>query len=417
MDRKIEKKIWTRQRIILLSIVVIFVFLVLRLIVFGDHTSKYNVQTERVTISTVEEAPFQEFIPVTGTVIPIQTVYLDAVQGGQVEKIHLESGSFVEKNDIILTLVNERQSLELQTQETNLIREQNNLRSKYIEIERDRAQHQSQLLDLDYQIKTKERLYKRYSDLYSIGGISLKEYEDSKDDYEYYVKRRGLTVQNYKQDSLLQNIQIENLLTSIKQSEQSFKLAQINARNLVVRAPVSGQLTSLTPEPGESINSGERIGQIDVLDGFKVRVSIDEHYITRIQVGQVGEATYSEQTYRLIIDKIYPEVAGGLFEVDMDFEGEGPEAIRRGQTLQVRIELGDLSNAILLARGGFYQKTGGQWVYVVDQSGSYAIKRSIKLGRQNPQFFEVLEGLEPGDQVITSSYDNYGDIDKLILTN
>ncbi|MCJ7811791.1 HlyD family efflux transporter periplasmic adaptor subunit [bacterium] len=415
MDRKIEKKMWTRKRILMLSAIGLFIFLVFRFVVFGDHSSKYNVQTERITISTVEEAPFQEFIPVTGTVIPIQTVYLDAVEGGQVEKIHLESGSFVEKDDIILTLVNARQSLELQTHETNLIREKNNLRSKYIEIERNRAQHQSNLLDLDFQIKTKKRLFERYSDLYPKGGISLKEYEDAKDDYEYYTQKRALTVQNYKQDSLLQNIQIDNSLISIKQLEQSYELARMNSRNLIVKAPVSGQLTSLIPEPGESVMSGERIGQIDVLDGFKVRVNVDEHYITRIQVGQVGEATYSGQTYRLVIRKIYPEVVGGLFEVDMEFEVGGPEAIRRGQTLQIRLELGDLSNAILMARGGFYQKTGGQWVYVLDPSGSNAVKRSIKLGRQNPQFFEVLEGLVPGDRVITSSYDTYGDIDKLIL--
>ncbi|MBN2030323.1 HlyD family efflux transporter periplasmic adaptor subunit [bacterium] len=415
MDRQIEKKIWTRKRIILLSSIGVFAFFILRFIVFGDRSSKYNVQAERITISTVEEAPFQEFIPVTGTVIPIQTVYLDAVEGGQVEQIHLEAGSFVEEDDIILTLVNARQSLELQGHETDLVREQNNLRSQYIEIERNRAQHQSQLLDLDYQINIKKRLYDRYSDLYPKGGISLKEYEDARDDYEYYVKKRELTVQNYKQDSLLQNIEIENSLASIQQLERSLELAQLNARNLIVRAPVSGQLTSLTPETGESITSGERIGQIDVLDGFKVRVNVDEHYITRIQNGQVGEATYSGQTYRLVISKIYPEVVVGLFEVDMEFEGEAPGAIRRGQTLQIRLQLGDLSEAILLARGGFYQKTVGQWVYVLDPSESYAVKRPIRLGRQNPQFYEVLEGLEPGDRVITSSYDTYGDIDKLIL--
>ncbi len=415
MDRQIEKKIWTRKRIIMVSSMSIFVFLVLRFIVFGDHSSKYNVQTERITVYTVEEAPFQEFIPVTGTVIPIQTVYLDAVEGGQVEQIHLEAGSFVEQDDVILTLVNARQSLELQSHETDLIQEQNNLRSQYIEVERNRAQHLSQLLDLDYQIKTKGRLYERYSDLYPKGGISLKEYEDARDDYEYYVKKRELTVQNYKQDSLLQNIEIENTVTSIKQLELSLELAQMNAGNLIVRAPISGQLTSLTPEPGESITSGERIGQIDVLDGFKVRVNVDEHYITRIQTGQVGETTYSGQTYRLVISKIYPEVVGGLFEIDMEFGGEAPEAIRRGQTLQIRLQLGDLSDAILLARGGFYQKTVGQWVYVLDPSESYAVKRPIRLGRQNPQFYEVLEGLVPGDRVITSSYDTYGDVDKLVL--
>ena len=229
------------------------------------------------------------------------------------------------------------------------------------------------------------------------------------------IQKRNLTIESHVQDSLFRTSQIRNLENSLERMQSSLELVKENLDNLTLRAPLSGQLTSLVPEVGESIAKGERIGQIDVLNGFKVRVKIDQHYIARINPGQSGEFDFDNSTYRLTIKKVYPEVIDGSFEVDMEFDGSEPEGIRRGQTLYIRLELGDLSEATLLARGGFYQKTGGQWVYVVDESGDFAEKRDIRLGRQNPQMFEVLEGLEVGEQVITSSYDTYGDIDKLVL--
>lgn len=218
-----------------------------------------------------------------------------------------------------------------------------------------------------------------------------------------------------RQDSILRAVQVTSLENSINHMQTNLGIIKENMENLTVRAPVNGQLTSRIAELGESKRAGDRLGQIDVLDGFKVRAGIDEHYIARIQIGQTGEFEFAGKTYQLVIRKVYPQVTNGRFEVDMEFVKDTPSDIRRGQSLQVRLELGDLSEAVMLPRGGFYQKTGGQWIYVVDPGGAFAVKRPIKLGRQNPQMFEVLDGVFPGEEVITSSYDSYGDIDKLIL--
>ncbi len=226
---------------------------------------------------------------------------------------------------------------------------------------------------------------------------------------------RELTLETQKQDSLLRKIQLEQLAAAVKRMEANLEIVKNNIDNLLIKAPISGQLTSLDAEIGQSKSPRERLGHIDVLEGFKVGVAIDEYYITRIDVGQIGEFNFSEKTYRLSVKKIYPEVRDGRFDVDMEFDGAEPEGIRRGQTFQIRLELGDLSEAVLLARGGFYQETGGRWAYVLNETGTSAFKRQIRLGRQNPHVFEVLEGLEPGEKVITSNYEGFGDMDELIL--
>jgi HlyD family secretion protein len=415
MDRIIPKKKWTAKRIAVIGGSTAFVLFILISILFGDHSSKLNIKTERITISTVSRGPFQEFIPVTGTVIPIKTVYLDAMEGGRVEMLFLEAGADVEEGDQILKLENSDLLLNILYREADLAEQSNYLRNTRLDMERNRLSLQSQLVELNFQIKKQKRIYEQCQVLIQKELISQEEYEEAKDEYEYLIQKRALTLETHEKDSLFRRNQIRSLESSLERMQGSLDLVKKNMENLTVRAPISGQLTSLIPEVGESIARGERIGQIDVLDGFKVRAEIDEHYIARIQLGRRGEFDFTGKTYHLILRKIYPEVKDGRFEVDMEFEGELPEAIRRGQTLHIRLELGDLSEAILLDRGGFYQSTGGQWVYVLNPSTDFAEKRSIKLGRQNPQVFEVLDGLKPGEKVITSSYDNYGDNDKLIL--
>ena len=227
-----------------------------------------------------------------------------------------------------------------------------------------------------------------------------------------------MNVESFKQDSLFQEVQIKQLDNSLIRLEQNLGVARTRLDDLTMRAPISGQLTSFNVEfEGEFITAGQRLGQIDELDGFKVRAGIDEHYLARIDKGLHGEFDFAGQSYALVTSRIYPEVRDGRFEVDLEFVGEEPEGIRRGQTLHIRLALGDLSEAVLIPRGGFYQKTGGQWIYIVDDAGDFAVKRKIRLGRQNTQMFEVLEGLEPGERVVTSSYDSFGDIDKLVLKN
>jgi HlyD family secretion protein len=273
-----------------------------------------------------------------------------------------------------------------------------------------------QLIELEYEFQNQKNLYERSKMLYQKKMISQQEFEQVQYQYEYLLKKRDLTIENLKQDSIFREIQIGQLENSLDRMTKNLTLLKQSLENsLTVRAPISGQLTSLNAEIGQLKSNGTQLGQIDVLDSFKVRVSIDEHYISRINPGQKGEFDLSSGTFHLYIMKVYPEVKEGKFEVDMMFSEKTPPGIRRGQTLHIRLELGDLSEAILLPNGGFFQKTGGNWVYVVDKSESFAIKRNIRLGRKNPEYFEVLEGLQPGEKVITSSYENFGENDKLIL--
>jgi HlyD family secretion protein len=415
LDRKIEKKKWPPKKIAWVSVAAIFVLAVLYNFVFGDRSSRLNVNTERLTISTVYKGPFQEFIPVTGTILPIQTVYLDAIEGGRVENIFCESGTLVDAGDTILKLSNTNLVLDIMYREANLFEQSNNLRNTRLAMEQNSLALKSQLLELDYEIQKQQREYERSRILYQKNLISEEEYNLARDDYDYLVKKRELTIEKQRQDSLFRAVQINQLEASVDRIQRNLDIVKQNLENLFIKAPISGRLTSLNAEIGELKSSGERIGKIDVLEGFKVQADIDEHYIARIDIGLKGNFELTGTKYNLVIKKVDPEVRDGRFRVDMDFVGDTPPDLRRGQTLRIRLELGDPAEAVLLARGGFDQKTGGRWVYVVDESGDYAVKRDIKPGRQNPLVLEILEGLEPGEEVITSSYDNFGDIDKLIL--
>jgi len=415
MDRKIEKKKWTIKKLATYGMGILLLLFVIYNFLLGDSSSKLNVQKERLTISTVSQGPFQEFIPVTGNVVPIKTVYLDAVEGGRVEFKYIEEGTLVETGDKILKLDNTNLHLDIMYREAELFQQINNLRNTRLDMERTRLNLQTQLAQIDYDLRTKKRIYERNKELIQKNLISRFEYEQSLDEFNYLSRSKELTIETHKQDSVFRVSQIKQLEASIRRMQENLEIVKNKLENLVIKAPISGQLTSLNAEIGESKALGERLGQIDVLDSFKVRVDIDEHYIARIEIGKTGNFEFAGNTYNLEIRKIYPEVLNGRFGVDMYFTDEVPQGIRRGQTLHIRLALGDLSEAILLARGGFYQKTGGQWVYLLDESGEYAVKQPIRLGRQNPQHFEVIEGLRPGQMVITSSYETFGDNDKLVL--
>lgn len=415
MDRIIKKKKWPPKKIAGISIAGIFFLFVIYSFIFGDKSSRLNVTTERLTISTVTKGPFQEFIPIVGNILPITTIYLDAVEGGRVEKIYLEAGTLVKKGDSILKLANTNLLLDIMYREAQLFEQSNNLRNTRLAMEQNRLTLHREMIELDYQIQRLKREYERSSDLVKKKLISRQEYEQVTDEYEYYLKRKELTLQSQKQDSIFRQIQVEQLEASVQRMQTNLEIVKQKLENLMIKAPITGHLTSLNAEIGQSKSAGERLGQIDVLDSFKVRAAIDEHYIARIELDRLGTFDFAGHSYRLVVKKIYLEVSEGRFETDLFFVGETAEGIRRGQTLHIRLELGELSEAILLARGGFYQKTGGQWAYVLDRSESVATKRKIKLGRQNTQVFEVLEGLDAGDRVITSAYDSFGDNDKLIL--
>ncbi|NQT96288.1 MAG: HlyD family efflux transporter periplasmic adaptor subunit, partial [Candidatus Marinimicrobia bacterium] len=352
MDRKIEKKRWTPKKLTGIAGGIIVGVLIIYQIGFSDKSSRLNVERQRLVISTVKRGDFQEFIPVIGTVIPIKTIYLDAIEGGSVEHLFLEAGSYVNKSDPILRLANTNLLLDIMYREAELFQQSNNLRNTRLAMEENRLALKAQLIELDYRIKQSKRNYDTQAELAEKSLIAQQQFEAAQDEYDYLLQTRDLTMESHQQDSTFREVQLEQLEESLVRMEANLKIVKQNLDNLTIKAPVSGQLTSLNAEIGESKSRGERLGQIDVLDGFKLRVNIDEYYISRVSIGQTGTFTFAGDQYKLAVMKVYPEVLNGRFEVDTEFVGEEPEGIRRGQSQHIRLELGDPSEALLLARGG-----------------------------------------------------------------
>ena len=415
MDRKIEKKKWPPKKIAVYSVSAVFIVFVLYNFIFGDSSKKLNVETERINISTVERGPFQEFTPITGTIQPLETFQLDVSDGGRVVKKFVEEGAFLNAGDPILELDNAQLRLSIIYNEANVFQQINNLRATKLSFQQSKLDLQARLLEVDKDVREQKRNFEVNKKLYEKGLISENEYLDSKDQYEFLENHRKLTLETYQQDSIFRAEQIKQLETSVNTLEGNLSITKSQLENLTVKAPITGQLTALNAEIGQSIAAGENIGQIDKVDSFKVRANIDEYWIARVSPGQNGEFTFADESYRLQVKTVFPQVTNGTFQVDMIFLGELPKGIRRGQTVHIKLELGELTEALYVDRGGFYQSTGGQWIFVVDPSGDFAVKRNIKLGRQNTQYYEVLDGLKEGEKVITSSYENYNDIEKLIL--
>ena len=415
MDRKIEKKKWSKKRLLSIAGIAGLVLLIAGSIYFTSGNSKLNVEAERITISEVKNGTFQEFIPVNGVVLPMTTIYLDAVEGGRVEDKLVEDGSMVKKGQPILRLSNTDLELSLVNQQTSVY----NLITQ-MQIARNAAQQNTttklnQMTDVDNTFKEAERLYKLDKYLYEQKAIGLQEFKQAENNYNYQLEKKKLTQQILKQDSSSNAQQVSQALQSAKGSQTALNVMRKKVGDLIVRAPVDGQLTSLDAEIGQNKNKGERLGQIDVLSGYKVRVDIDEHYISRVFIGLMGETSFAGKNYKLKINKVYTQVTNGRFQVDMQFIGSTPEGIRRGQTLQIRLALSDETQALLLAKGGFFQQTGGNWVFKLSDDGKRAYKVDVQLGRQNPDYFEVISGLKPGDKVVTSSYENYGTMQELVL--
>lgn len=413
MDRVVAVKKWPPRRIAGYAAAVLFLVAVGYGLWTQGGGSRLRVAQERVTLATVERGTFQEYIPVIGTTEPLRTVFLDAVEGGRVEQVFVEEGATLEPGAPILRLTNNNLQLDLLNREAQFYETVNYLRQARLAMEQNTLNLRQQLVEINYQLTRLERQAARNRDLHEKNLISDQDFEEVQDELTYQQQRRELTLASHRQDSLMRRVQVDQLENSVSRLQRNLSVVRQSLEYLVVRAPIAGQLTSLNAEVGQSIAGGQRIGQVDRLDGFRANVPIDEHYLPRISIGQQGAFSLAGQTYRLRLTKVYPEVQNGRFEVDMQFEDGAPENIRRGQSLRIDLELGDLSEALLLPRGGFFQQTGGNWIFVVE--GTEAVKRNIQLGRQNPDFFEVLSGLNPGDQVITSSYDTFGDVERLVL--
>jgi HlyD family secretion protein len=415
MDRKIEKKKWPPKRIAGFSVAGMFAVLAIYNLPLWDASSKINVDKSKITIAETTFGPFREHIPVTGNVLPENTYFLDAIEGGRVDTVYIKAGAYVEAGDAILKLENTNLHIQILSQDALVVEQRNLLTSTRFSMEQNRLQIKTQLLEQGYQIQRLKRLYERRKELFERRIISEQEYEDTKDEYDYQLKRQQLNFESFQQDSLFQEVQIKQLEQSLDRLEENLKIARKRLDALTIRAPISGQLTAMIAEEGQLMSQGERIGQIDELDGFKVRAAIDEHYLSRVFTGEDAEFDWNGSKHGLTVAKIFPEVNEGRFEVDLYFSADSPTGIRRGQTLHIQLYLGNLDEATLIPRGGFYQKTGGQWIYVLDESGDFAYRRDIKLGRQNTQMFEVVDGLKPGELVVTSSYDTFGDMDKLVF--
>ena len=415
MDRQIKKKKWPPKKIAAYSAGLIFVLVVAYIFIFQMHGSTLNVQKERITVSTVSRGPFREFIPITGYVEPINTHYLSASEGGRVEEIYIQAGEFVEKGQPILKLGNTNLVLDIMWREGDLFQQSNNLRNTRLSLEQYRLQLNRDLAAVDNELMQQKRIYDRYQELIKDSLISEHEYEIAKDQYGYLQKRRELTLETQKVELAFREGQVEALEASLRRMEDNLAIVKEKQENLTIKAPASGHLTAMAAEIGESKTAGQHFGQIDILDGFSIRAPIDEHYISRVEIGRNGEFDFAGGTYGCRVIRVYPEVTDNRFEVDLEFLEDEPEGVTRGMTLHIKLELGDLAEALLLSKGGFYNTSGGNWAYVLDEAGQIATKRFIKLGRQNPEAYEVLEGLEPGDKVITSSYEGFGNMERLVL--
>jgi HlyD family secretion protein len=415
VDRVIAKKKWGKKRILTLVGVLGIATLAVASYIATTKKSQLNVDVERITISEIKKGPFLEFIPVNGVVMPVTTIYLDALEGGRVEEKYVEDGAVMKKGEPILRLSNTDLELNLVNQETSVYNLLTQMQISQNAARQNTIGKLNQMTDVESQLKEAERLYKLNKHLYEEKAIGLQEFKKSENDYNYQLAKQQLSRQILNQDSLSVKQEFDQAKQSYGRTQNALNVMRKKVGDLIVRAPVDGQLTSLDAEIGQSKNKGERLGQIDVLSGFKVRADIDEHYISRIYTGLGGTFTFANKQYKLIIKKVYTQVTNGRFQVDMEFEGEAPQNIRRGQTLQIGLALSEETMALLLPRGGFHQQTGGNWIFKLSEDGKTAYKVDIQLGMQSPDFYQVMSGLKEGDKVVTSSYENYGDMQELVL--
>ena len=409
MDKVIPKKFWTRQRIILSVLALLFLSFVAWQFGFADKRSKLNVDAEKLTVSEVSEGSFDEYIIIQGVVQPLKTIQLDAIVGGYVTQKLVDGGNMVKSGDIILRLENQNLKLNFLQSETEASRLVNDLQNTRQRLKVERFNLQKTLSDLDFQTAQAKDVLDRNEKLKSSNMVSDLDYQRSKREYDRLVKQRQIEIESQKYQQENAELQIKQLEGTLMRTQKNVDLWRQTLENLVVKAPVTGLLSAINVEIGSNINQGQNIGQIDDMNGFKLRADIDEHYISRIFTGLKASFEFNSGKYEMEIFKVYPEVNNGRFAVDMTFVKSAPDGIRRGQSSPVRLELGQSQKAMLLPVGGFFSDTGGNWVYAVESDGKRAVKRNISLGRKNPNYYEVLDGLKPGDKVITSSYSNYGD--------
>ena len=384
-------------------------------LIFRDDSSTLRVNAETLTISEVRAGEFNDYIRISGQVHPMTTIQLSPRESGIVEEIVIEEGTQVKAGDVIIRLSNDDLDMEILNSEANLAEKENALRNTMIQMEQEKMQLSLNILELETEVKRKGRTLESQKRLFEDGLIGKEEYLRSEEDYTLYCKKLEVTLARAEQDSMYRSVQIQQMEESLKNMKINMQRIRNRKENLAVKAPIDGELGLLEVVLGQSIGSGAKIGQINALGSYKIEALIDEHYIDRVSAGLTATFERQSETFDAVIRKVYPEVRSGKFQADFRFSGEQPLNIRTGQTYYLNLQLDQPESAILIPRGTFYQKTGGKWIYVVSPDGDKAVKREIRIGRQNPQFYEVLEGLEPGEKVITSGYDNFGDNEVLVF--
>ena len=418
MDRPIEKKkgialIFSKKALPYWFGGIMAAFIIS--LIFRDDASTLRVNGESLSISEVREGEFNDYIRLSGQVQPMTTIQVSPRESGIVEDILIEEGSKVQAGDIIIRLGNDDLDLEILNSEANLAEKENALRNTMIQMEQEKMQLSLNILELKTEVQRKERALKSQKRLFDDGLIGKEEYLRAEEDYILFCKKLEVIIARAEQDSLYRNVQIKQMKESLENMKLNMQRIRMRKKHLEVKAPINGELGLLEVTLGESISSGRKIGQINALDSYKIEALIDEHYIDRVSAGLSATFERQNEIFDAVIRKVYPEVRDGKFKADFRFSGEQPHNIRTGQTYYLNLQLAQPEKAILIHRGTFYQKTAGKWIYVVAPEGGKAVKREIRIGRQNPQFYEVLEGLEPGEKVITSGYDNFGDNEVLIF--
>ena len=418
MDIKLEKKkgwraIFQKKNLPYAAVVLLIGFI--GWLVLRDNSSTLRVDAGLVNIATVEQGEFNDYVRLTGSVQPMTTVQLSPLESGVVERIVAEEGTQVKRGDVILEMSNNSLSMQILQSEADLAEKQNILRNTMISMEQERLALRQEKLQLDLEVSRLKRTYQQNESLYNDNLLAREEYIRSKEDYELAVRKRDLVLERQKQDSLYRTSQVAQMEESLRSMQLNMELIRQRVDNLKVKAPIDGEVGMLDAVLGQSLQQGANIGQVNDLTTYKVQAQVDEHYIDRVTTGLVASFERQGAEYEMQLRKVYPEVRNGQFKADFRFVGDAPENIRSGQTYYLNLQLGEAAEAILIPRGSFYQATGGRWIYVVDASGEKAYRREIRIGRQNPQYYEVVEGLQPGEKVIVSSYDNFGDNEVLIL--
>jgi len=418
MDRKIEKKkglalAFTKKALPFWGGALLLAFILW--LIFRDDAKKLRIDADNVTIGTVVSGEFNDYIRISGQVVPMTTIQISPLEGGVVQQIVTEEGSRVRQGDVILVLSNENLDMQILNSEADLAEKENILRNTMIQMEQQKLSVEQEKLQLQMEVRRNKRTYESQKALYEDGLIAREDFLKAEEDYELSNSRLKLVENRAKQDSLYRSVEITQMRESLDNMRQNMMMIRRRKDNLTIKAPIDGELGLLDVVLGQSVATGSKIGQINNLDSYKIEAQIDEHYIDRVSAGL--EATFERQSERYLaqIRKVYPEVRDGKFKADFKFAEQQPENIRSGQTYYLNLQLGQPVEAILIPRGAFYQKTGGKWIYVLSSDGTKAVKRDIRIGRQNPQYYEVIEGLEPGEKVITSSYDNFGESEVLIF--